>query len=250
MPVRTCASICSTAFFDQRRRHELEHQRLRGTLDQAAEQATVAAGRGGLRASPTSRGCTSISKRAVRGPGARSLVRSTRVDREVPGVDPVALEQHDRVLARRHVDVDLHRALAVGHGLVEVLGLARGQVDPVDEAHLALLECADQGVGGDGVLTCAQISLSRGRPDCCTAYDVGAVTRTVPFPKLDGMRTPLRSTGTCQPRAATRRGDTPGASGLGQQRPTGATRPVVEERAKRASRHRHRRSSPQIASAS
>ena len=33
----------------------------------------------------------------------------------------------------------------------------------------------------------ASSALSRDRPPCCTAYEVGAVTRTVPFPKLDGM---------------------------------------------------------------
>ena len=110
---------------EQRRRREAEDQclrRARGRRRRAGPRRAVV----GASARLAGRGWTSISKRAVRGPGVERLGALRRVHRQVPGVDAVALEQHDGVLAGGHVDLEPHLAGAVADRPVEVLGCARG----------------------------------------------------------------------------------------------------------------------------
>ena len=134
---------------EERRRDEAEHQRLRCALHEVAEEAPGAPVPGvrlGLRRR-VGRGWTSISNRAVRGFGVERLGALGRVHRQVPRVDAVVLEQHDRVLAGRYVDLQLHLARpVVGRLPVEVLGAARRQVDPLDQVETRVLERRDERV--------------------------------------------------------------------------------------------------------
>ena len=134
---------------EDRGRDEAEHQCLRSALHQIAEQAPgapVPRGLGGLAPASWSWLHGDLEPRRpgllVEGLGALG-----RVHRQVPGVDAVVLEQHDRVLTGRYVDLQLHVPGLVGGRLpVDVLGLARRQVDPLDLVETCVLERRDEGV--------------------------------------------------------------------------------------------------------
>ena len=122
---------------EDRRRHEAEHQRLRRALREIAEQAPGAPLLRVLDGDLEPRGAGLL----VEGPRAHG-----RVHRQVPGVDAVALEEDHRVLTGRYVDLQLHLRLVVGRLLVEALGLARRQVDPLDLRETCVLERRDERV--------------------------------------------------------------------------------------------------------
>ena len=138
----------------QHRRHEPEHQRLRRPLHEAPEESPrpVLLGptptRPGAACCVLGRGC-GLHRDLEPGRARSGLQRPGplgAVDRQVPGVDTVALHQHHRVLPRRHVHLELHGPALRGRLVAELLGPPRGQVDALDELELALGECPDQHV--------------------------------------------------------------------------------------------------------
>jgi hypothetical protein len=69
-----------------------------------------------------------------------------RVHRQVPRVDAVPLEQHDRVLLGRHVDLEVDLAGRVSDGCVQAPARAGHQVDLLHEGEVAVLERTDERV--------------------------------------------------------------------------------------------------------
>ena len=106
---------------DDERHGEAEHDRLHRAVHQRAEQPTVVGLLGGQSLRPTARSRRRCA-RSLRldgdlegqGAGLERPCPPGGAHGQVPRVDPVALEQHHRVVAGRDVDVDTDRAAAVG----------------------------------------------------------------------------------------------------------------------------------------
>ncbi len=130
----------------EERRGEAQHDRLGGTLDDAAEDAARALAAGSLR----HHGCRAAARADVdlEVPGARAAVDPAasvaRGDGQVPRVDAVLLEEDDRVLFGG--DVDVERQGARGTGLPAKGPRARRHVDALDVLEPALAQGLEQGV--------------------------------------------------------------------------------------------------------
>ena len=194
---------------EQGRRHEPEDQRLRGALD----ECRAGRGRGGpwpaARAPARSGLHVDLEVSGLRA-RARAPWCAGRVDGEVPGVDAVALEQHDRVLvrrARRRSSFTVPGGCALG-----VRSLVRRGVRSTlsTRREVALLERRDEHVRAHGLGQRRPGSgrrLGRRMARALASYDAGVVTRTVPSAKSATCVLPPSSTGAlCQPRAAAQAG--------------------------------------------
>ena len=115
---------------------EAKDQRVRGALDDPAQQSPVAAtvGRGRQRRRPG----LDLDREAA-GPRAGLDRPGTPagIDRQVPGVDAIALEQDHRVLVVRHVDLELHSARRGRRGLEAPAATGR-EVDRLHEVELGV----------------------------------------------------------------------------------------------------------------
>ena len=113
-----------------------------------------------------------------------------RVHRQVPGVDPVALEQHDRVLAGRYVDLELHVPGPVARRLPSMSLVARGVRSTRSTCvETCVLERRDERVLAGHGTPSGPPGRSRVRvfEAGSASYDEGVVTRSVPPAKVDAM---------------------------------------------------------------
>ena len=147
---------------EHRGRHEPEDDGLHRALDEVAEQPSVAAARAGIHARRRLARSRGAGRPHVDLEGRRARFQATgagavhRVGGQVPGVHAVAFEQHDRVLARRDVDLEGDRAATTGaRGRIDAVEPPVGawrEVDPVEHHEVVVTQHGQQRVFAHGCL--------------------------------------------------------------------------------------------------